>query len=338
MVGAVDVELGGDGAGDDVAGLELVDEALAGGVAEQGAVTPQRLGQERPGHGRVVQGGGMELDELDIGDRRADPQGHRHAVTGGLHRVGGHRVELATAARGQQHVPGPHLEALTVLVEGHHARAPAPVDQEVERERALEQHRRRLAHRHHQRPLDLDPSGGTAGVEDPGVAVAPLPGEEVLALLVLVEHRPHGDELVDPGRALVDQDPDRVEVAEAGAGGERVGQVEVGGVGIAAEHGGHAALRPTSRGLGQLALGEHADLHAVHVGGPHGGGEAGDAGTEHEQIERVHPASLPHPSRNWTRLRTTPVPKLDAPPYHPRSETGRASVPPDAGVPATLQR
>ena len=56
---------------------------------------------------------------------------------------------------------------------------------------------------------------------------------------------PEGDQLVDPARPLVDEHPDGVDVAQAGAGRQRVGEVEVGRVGIgAAEHGGDAALRP----------------------------------------------------------------------------------------------
>src|SRR3712207_7374898 len=46
--------------------------------SQQGPVAPKRLGQERPGHGRVVQGGGVELHELDVGHRHAGPHGHGH--------------------------------------------------------------------------------------------------------------------------------------------------------------------------------------------------------------------------------------------------------------------
>jgi hypothetical protein len=61
--------------------------------------------------------------------------------------------------------------------------------------------------------------------------------------------------------------------------------VQVGRVGIAAEHGGHAALGPARRGLGQLALGQDADPQPVDVGGPHRGRQAGDARPEDQQVE-----------------------------------------------------
>ena len=77
-------------------------------VAQQRAVAAQRLGQQRPGHGRVVQRGRVELHELDVGRRHAGPQRHGHAVAGGLGRVGGHREQLAGPAGGQHDVVGPH--------------------------------------------------------------------------------------------------------------------------------------------------------------------------------------------------------------------------------------
>ena len=49
--------------------------------------------------------------------------------------------------------------------------------------------------------------------------------------------------------------------------------------GSLAEHGRHAALGPPGGGLRQLALGEHAHPHAVHVRRPHRGRQPGDAAT-----------------------------------------------------------
>ena len=73
-------------------------------------MAPQRLGQQRPGPGRVVQRRRVELDELEVGHRDAGPQGHGDAVAGGLGRVGGDREQLAGAAGGQQDVAGPDLD------------------------------------------------------------------------------------------------------------------------------------------------------------------------------------------------------------------------------------
>ena len=72
------LQLGLDGAGDLVAGLELVDEALAVGVEERGALAADRLGDEEAvdalggAAAELVRAagdhrGGVELDELEVG-------------------------------------------------------------------------------------------------------------------------------------------------------------------------------------------------------------------------------------------------------------------------------
>ena len=83
----------------------------------------------------------------------------------------------------------------------------------------------------------------------PGPGVATLAGSASEPGGLAVEHGAEGDELVDPGRAFVDEDAHGVVVAEAGTGGQGVGQVEVGRVLVAAEHGGDAALGPAGGGL-----------------------------------------------------------------------------------------
>ena len=145
-----------------------------------------------------------------------------------------------------------------------------------------------LPHGLDERPLDLGAGRRAAGVHDPRPCEwPPSRASSKPAVLVDVEDRAERDQLVDAARALVDQHADGVGVAQPGAGRERVGQVEVGGVGVAAaEHRGHAALRPAGRRLVQLGLGQHADPHAVRLGRPHRRGQPGHAGAEHEQVER----------------------------------------------------
>ena len=291
MVDALVEHGAGHGPGHDVARRQLVHEPLAPGVAEQGAVAAEGLGQQGPGHLGVVEGGGVELDELQVGYGHAGPQGHGHPVAGGLRRVGGDGVELAEAARGQQRVPGPDLPHHARRVDGHHAPAPPPLDDQVEGEPLLHHRRGGGLDRLHQRPLDLHAGGGPAGVHDPRHRVATLPGQGQLAVGVPVEHRPEGDQVLDPRRPLVDEHPHRIGVAQAGAGGQGVGPVQVGGVGVAAEHRGHAALGPTGGRLVEVALGEHADPQAgIAVGGDggrlHRGRKPGDAAAQDQEIEQ----------------------------------------------------
>jgi hypothetical protein len=261
---------GGDGPADLVPRQQLVDEALALGVAQQGAVTPQRLREQGPRHGGVVEGGGVELLELDVGHGHPRPQRHGDPVARSLRRVGGDGEQLAVAARGHEHVAGSHLDALAPLGRRHHPPAATAVHDQIEGEGALVDGSTGLLDGLHQRAFDLGAGGGTPGVDDPGQGVAALTRQLELPVGVAVERRTEGDELMDPGRPLVDQHPDGVDVAEAGPRREGVGQVQIGRVGVAAaQHRGDASLGPPGGRLLQLGLREDPDGHPVELSGPH---------------------------------------------------------------------
>ncbi len=110
MVGAGAGEHGGDGAGDDVAGREVpagVDPGhhrAAGQVDQARPLAAQRLGDQRraAAEARHPQRGGVELHELDVGQRRARPQRERPAVGGGDRGVRRRLVEPADPAGGEQ--------------------------------------------------------------------------------------------------------------------------------------------------------------------------------------------------------------------------------------------
>ena len=83
---------GGDRPRDDVARRELVGEAVAALVEQQGAVAAQRLGEQEA---VVEERRGVELDELEVGERRAGPVGEDEAVAD---RAGGFVVRCQSAA------------------------------------------------------------------------------------------------------------------------------------------------------------------------------------------------------------------------------------------------
>ena len=182
----------------------------------------------------------------------------------------------------------------------------------------------RCPHGVDERPLDLGSGGGAAGVHDARQRVPALPRQLELAVRIAVEGGAESDELVHAGRALVDEHPHGVDVAEPGAGGQRVGQVEVRGVGVAAEHGGHPALRPARGGLLELGLGEDAHPHAVQLRGADGGRQPGHAGAQHEQVEIGHQEGLqgsradrrgdPGAQRRVWRRAAQPRPSIRLPP------------------------
>ena len=109
----------GHGPADDVAGRQLVHESFASVVPEERSVAPQGLGEQWAGHGRVVQGGRMELHELDIGHRHSRPQGHGDAVGRRLGRIRGDREQLAGAPGGHDQVPAAKLHGIPAVIERH---------------------------------------------------------------------------------------------------------------------------------------------------------------------------------------------------------------------------
>ena len=252
----------------------------------------ERLGEEGAGHGRVVQGRGVELHEFDISRRDAGAQRHGHAVAGGLRRVGGDGEELAGAAGGQHHVVGPDLDDGTVRRQGHDAPAPSVLDEEIEGEPALEHGPGRLVGGIDQCPLHFGAGRRPSGVHDARVGVPALARQSEEPAGLPIELHPQRDQLVHAARALVDQDPHRFFVAEPGPRRQGVGQVEVGGVLVAAQHGGHAALRPPGGRLREHALGQDAE-RARRAGQANGGGQSGHSTPEHQDVEGSGPA---HPT------------------------------------------
>ena len=182
----------GHGPAHDVARGELVDEPLALGVAQQRPVAPQRLGQQGPGHGGMVQRRRVELEELEVGHRHPGPQGHGDPVPGGLGRVGRHRVELARAPRGQHHLAWPAPPGTC-----RRGRGPAtpthrpPSTMRSSGEPLLEDRRRAAAHRRRRapaRPRPRWPHPRRAG-RGPWSARLPGPGRDRLRPRGRTPHR-----------------------------------------------------------------------------------------------------------------------------------------------------
>ena len=242
----------------------------------------------------------MELHELDVGHRHAGTQRHRDAVARGLLGIGGDGEELAGAAGRQERVRGAHLDALTLGCTSGHAAARAVLHDQVDGEPLLHDRRGGGLCGLDQRSLDLHTGGGAASVHDAGDGVATLAGERERAVLFAIEHGAERDQLGDARRPFVDEHADGFDIAETGARGEGVGEVEVGGVLVVAENGGDAALRPAGGGLLEFAFREDTDAQARRRGA-HGRGQSGDAGTENEQVEVCHLTKALHSRERASR-------------------------------------
>ncbi len=304
---AAPLDLGVDGAGHDVARGQLLarvvagHEGLAGGVAQDAALAAQRLGDEEALGLGVEERGGVELEELHVGDGRSGPPRHGHAVAGPDVRAGGVEVDLAGAAGGQHRDPrrdggdGPAGAGEDV---GAHRAVGAAQPQlaagdEIDRHGVLDDADAPGVAGGQQGPLHLA-AGGVLGVGDAAARVAPLAGE-VEAGAVVVELDAQREEPADPLRPLPHRHLDGLAVAQAGARHQRVLDVQLELV-VEPEDAGDAPLRVLGGALRPLPLGE--DQHRAVAGDLEGEAEAGDAAAQDQEVdvlaggERAHAADL----------------------------------------------
>ncbi len=290
-----------DALGDDVPGRELGQfvladhEAHAVAVDQVGALAAHGLGDERLLALRVraeEQHGGVELHELQVGDLGSRAQGERDTVAGGDRGVGRGGEDLAHAAGRQDDRGGVHGAHAVVLALAHHVQGHARgtavgVREEIQDERVLDGAHAPRTNRLDQRAGDLRAGRVAARVRDPAPVVAALAGELQAALLRLVEVGARLDEPAHGVRALGDEDPHRVLVAQPGARDQGVGQVLLGGVALA-EGRGDAALRPAGGAVVEAGLG---DDDRGQTGGlaAQGRGQTGDAGADDDDVRVDRP-------------------------------------------------
>ncbi len=188
-------------------------EARAVGVHQVGALAAYRLrdqGLLALGVRAEEEDRGVELDELQVADLGARPEGEGHAVARGDGRVRRGREDLAHAAGGEDHGGGvdrPHAVVLALAhdVQGDTGRAAFGVGEEVQDEGVLDGADAARADRLDQRAGDLRARGVAAGVGDAAAVVTALAGEGEAALGGLVEVRAGRDEAAYGVRALGDQ-------------------------------------------------------------------------------------------------------------------------------------
>src|SRR6266550_2475372 len=139
---ATGFEFGDHRAGDDVARPELhlvwhvaLEEALAFVVEQIASLSPHGL---RDQDAREGQASGMELDHLHVLEADAGAVGERHPVAGTDVAVRGEGVDAAESAGREDHrLRGDRVETTGADVEGHHADAPAVLDQQPGHERLV---------------------------------------------------------------------------------------------------------------------------------------------------------------------------------------------------------
>ena len=226
--------------------------------------------QERLGI-RVVQAGGVELDELHVLDPAAGAPGHGDAVARGGIGVGRVKVDLARATGGDHGVRRRERHD-AILVQIQDVSSPAAVvvqtelgsGHEVNDDVPLE-HRDvgMAAHLVGQGLLD-GRTGRVGDMDDATVAVAAL-ARQVVARLAARERHALRDQPFDRLAPPLDHEAGGQGIAKSGAGGEGVLDMGCNRIGIV-EHRRDTTLRPRRRRVIDGAFGHQGN--AMRVGQP----------------------------------------------------------------------
>ncbi len=303
-----------DGAGDDVAGGEvlhdrrvLLHEALAVLVAQDAALTAGAL-REQDAH--APDAGRVELEELHVLQRQPAPVDGGLAVAGQGVRVRRHLEELAGAAGGVDH--GLRLEDVDLAgrqLVGHHAGRlldAVDLDEQLVQDVELVEELHALLDAVLVQRLEDHVAGAVgrvAGAADRGLAVvAGVPAEAPLVDRPVgrpVERQAHLLQVEDGVDGLLRQDLGGVLVDQVVTALDRVEGVPLPVVLLhVRQRGGHAALRGARVGAGRVELGQ--DRGAAALGRLDGGPHTGATGADDDGVVLVdlhqENTSVPGPS------------------------------------------
>jgi hypothetical protein len=257
----------GDLARDDVTRRELVGEAVAPLVEQESAFAAQRFGEQQR---RVDERRRVELDELEVGERRAGRVRRRDALA---HCPCGVRRPLPERGRttGREERRSGRDRATI----GDHADTPLVAAPDRDHPLALGDADPGMCENAlGEPPGDAVARGGAARMDDPAAAVPTFQTQP------FVERDAELDEVADTRGRLVGQDRDRTRSADATTGAERVLGVQRRIV-VLADRGGDSALREQAGRGQQRPLREYQD---VALGGrAKRREEPGDAAPDHDE-------------------------------------------------------
>ena len=239
--------------GDDIAGREfgaglIGHETLSGVVDQDRAIAAHGLGHQGHRTRRPIERGRVKLDEFEIGEFCACACRQRQSLAKTAGRVGAILKQPADASRCDHDTAGIDGQ-WPLCIHREHALDGIVLDDQATRLDALEQGDRwTAAHRRDQCPHDLAPGAVTRGVHDAIAAVRGFQAELPAAVRPPVEGDAKLGEMLDRRRRRLHDAARDGLVAQAGARGERVGEVQGRGV-VLAHRCGKPALRPQAGGL-----------------------------------------------------------------------------------------
>ena len=183
-------------------------ERVAAAVDQARAFAAKRLGNQKTRRALQVEGGWMELDELEIGNPGTGMIRERDAIAGGHRGVGRLAEHLARPAGGEQRGAGAELLTLPGSIEECHSRDRAVFDEQLGDQRVMNGlDRRQTADALPERAADLAP-GRVAGMQHAPDAVRRFPSERRAS-------GSHRDRNARPTRAARARSPDPLRQARA---------------------------------------------------------------------------------------------------------------------------
>ncbi len=256
-------------------------EAFAEVVDQRRTLTPQRLREQRQRVDVHRQGRGMELHELHVHQPRPGGRRESQAVAGRLGRIGREAVELSQATRGQDDLRRLVQNRAPVGMAREEPRHGALLHHELGGESSFEDlHPGSGADAHGERPHQLGAGRIAVGVQDPPPAVRGFPAEVELSAVGAIELGAELDQAPHRGDSVPRQELGDHRIDQPGAGGDRVGGVQLRRVADPHRHG-HAALRPRTRARRESRLGQQIDAPAFER---QSAGEAGDTRTDDHDV------------------------------------------------------
>ena len=209
------------------------------------------------------------------------PEGQRHAVAGGHLRVGGELEELPRPAGGQYEVAAAELlRAAGERIEGFQAADATVFHDDMRGQAVFQNGDLRHPYLAAEGGLYLGAGGVASGVQDARHAVGRLAGEGDLPVEG-VEGDAEFDQVGDAVGGFLGKDAHGFFVAQPGAGGDGVLEVQLGGI-HHADGGGDASLGVARVAVFDAALGDQQD--AAVLPGQQRRVEAGDAAADYDIV------------------------------------------------------
>ena len=240
----------------------------------------------------MVKTGGMELNELHVGDTGAGAAGHGDTVTAGDVRIAGVEIDLATTSRRQQGDPRAEdfnlirflIQRITTKTADWAGQTDLPGSDQIDADHLFENADVPVGGDCRQQSAFDFASGDVAGMQDSPAGVASFAPQIklILAIFSFREAHPEIKQFTDERRPLADNCSHHFFFAQSGTGNQRVLNVQIKRVFLGHDRR-NAALCIVGIAFRALFLGNDRDR--AKRGDLEGKRQPGHPATDHHEIE-----------------------------------------------------